>query len=67
MYYLIESSPNGLSVVSEFITKEEAVNKSVEMHNNYCDYFITKLEHNTPFGYSVKTGGLQNTGTKLNK
>jgi hypothetical protein len=34
--------------------------------NHVCNQNNIQL-HNTPFGYSVKTGGLQNTGTKLNK
>jgi hypothetical protein len=46
MYFLIESVNNTKTVVATFDTYKEAEDTSIEMHNGFCDYFITKLMAN---------------------
>jgi len=49
MYFVIEDSPLGLSVVGEFYTKEEAENRAFELelendrHGCFCNYYISEL------------------------
>jgi hypothetical protein len=46
MYFLIESVNNTKTVVATYDTYEEAEDIAIEMHNDQCDYFITKLVSN---------------------
>ena len=43
MYYLIEHSPTGITVVGTFTTREEAQNEIPKFGNDYCDYVVTKV------------------------
>ena len=43
MYYLIEHSPKGLTVVGTFTMEEEAQNGALKLWNKYCDYVVTKV------------------------
>jgi hypothetical protein len=46
MYFLIESVNDTRTVIGIFNTQELAEDKAIELHNNQCDYFITKLISN---------------------
>ena len=48
MYFLIEDSPKGLSVVGEYTTLEDAITMKIELDfmEYPCNYFITKLVTN---------------------
>lgn len=43
MYYLIEDSPSGLTVIGNYMTEEEAQRKAIELWNDYCNYIITRV------------------------
>jgi hypothetical protein len=43
MYFLIESMNNTRKLIGQFNSYLSAQNKAVELHNDFCDYFITKI------------------------
>ncbi len=43
MYTLIEFSPKGKTLIGTYNSYTQAENKSIELHNNVCDYQIYKL------------------------
>jgi hypothetical protein len=47
MYYLIEDSPSGLTIIKEFYNLEEAKQEKHVIEcsesGNWCAYYITKL------------------------
>jgi hypothetical protein len=47
MYYLIEHSPSGLTIIKEFYNLEEAKQEKFKMEceegGNWCNYYIAKL------------------------
>ena len=48
MYFLIEDSPSGLSVVGEYTSLEQAISMKVELDflKHPCNYYISKLVTN---------------------
>jgi hypothetical protein len=43
MYYLLESNSGKFNVIGQFSTILDAEDEKCKMHNEYCDYFISKL------------------------
>ena len=42
MYYVIEHSADGLSVIGPYYTEDQALRAVEQLSNDHCDYSVTK-------------------------